>query len=200
MMRHVVIAVAFGLACLSGCESGGHFTIFGYTTKPPFDPEIRTVFVPAALNTTYLRGIELELTKAVITELNGRSGAPKVTSDRNRADTELVLKVVQNRKSTILINQNGEARDVEFGFYVEVIWRDLRAGHVGDILSNPRRFDPNELPLPGDPKATAPNAIPLLVTPSAPYVPEIGGSQATAQAQAARRAAAQIVNMMEIRR
>jgi hypothetical protein len=67
--RHVGIALGLllaGLLCLSGCESGGNFSLFGYTTQPPFDCNIRTVYVPIAQNTTYMRGIEQELTKAEI--------------------------------------------------------------------------------------------------------------------------------------
>jgi hypothetical protein len=184
-----------GLACLPGCENGGHFTLFGYTTQPPFDPDIRTVYVPIALNTTYLRGVEFDLTKEVVRALG--TSPYRVTSDRCRADTELIMKVVANGKSTVLLNQLGEARDVETRINIEVEWRDLRPGHLGDILSNPKRFDPNEPPLPGDIKASPPKAIPLLVTPTGTYVPELGGSNTTAQFQAVRRAAMQIVNMME---
>jgi hypothetical protein len=185
-----------GLACLAGCENGGHFTLFGYTTRPPFDCDIRTVYVPIALNTTYLRGVEFDLTREVVRALG--TSPYRVTSDRSCADTELIMKVVNNGKSTILLNQLGEARDVEVRINIEVEWRDLRPGHTGDILSNPKRFDPNEAPLPGDPKASPPKAIPLLVTPSATYVPELGGSNATAQLQSVQRAARQIVNMMEV--
>ena len=185
-----------GLACLAGCENGGHFTLFGYTTRPPFDCDIRTVYVPIALNTTYLRGVEFDLTREVVRALG--TSPYRVTSDRCRADTELIMKVVNNGKSTILLNQLGEARDVEVRINIEVEWRDLRPGHTGDILSNPKRFDPNEAPLPGDPKSIPPKAIPLLVTPSATYVPELGGSNATAQLQGVQRAARQIVNMMEV--
>jgi hypothetical protein len=185
-----------GLACLSGCESGGHFTLFGYTTKPPFDCDIRTVYVPIAQNATYLRGIEFELTKAVVNALG--TTPYKVTSDRTRADTELVMKVVANGKSVVLLNQLGENRDTEVRVNIEVVWRDLRPGHTGDILSNPKRFDPKEEPLPGDLPAKAPVAVPLLVTPNAMYTPELGGSNTSAQAQIVNRAAKQIVNMMEV--
>jgi Lipopolysaccharide-assembly len=185
-----------GLACLSGCESGGHFTLLGYTTKPPFDCDIRNVYVPIALNTTYLRGVEYDLTRAVVRELG--TSPYKVTSDRTRADTELVMKVVLNGKSVILMNQLGENRDAEVRINIEVVWRDLRPGHTGDILSNPKRFDAKEVPLPGDAPAKAPMAVPLLVTPSASYIPELGGSNTSAQAQMVNRAAKQIVNMMEV--
>jgi Lipopolysaccharide-assembly len=194
----IVIAMA-ALCALAGCEPGGHFTIpgLGYTTKPPFDETIRTVYVPIPLNASWMRDIEFDLEKAVLNELNMRSGAPRVTSNRNCADTELVIKIVNTTKSTILINQAGENRNAEIGIMIEVVWRDLRPGHLGDILSNRRRFDPQEKPLPGDPVATAPAAIPYLITPTAQYVPELGGSNNVANVTAARVAARQIVNMME---
>jgi hypothetical protein len=185
-----------GLACLSGCESGGHFSLFGYTTQPPFNTDIRTVYVPIAKNDTYLRGVEFDLTKEVVRALG--NSPYRVTSNRNLADTELTMKVVNNGKSVLLMNQLGETRDAEIRLNIEVVWSDLRPGHTGDILSNPKRFDPNEAPLPGELKATAPTAVPLLVTPSAIYTPELGGSTATAQLQAVRRASTQIVNMMEV--
>jgi Lipopolysaccharide-assembly len=191
-----LLIVPVAAACVVGCENGGHFTVFGYTTQPPVDCDIRTVYVPIAKNTTYLRGVEFELTKEVVRALG--TSPYRVTSNRNGADTELLMKVVANGKSVVLINQFGENRDAELRINIEVEWHDLRPGHTGDILSNPKRFDPNELPLPGDAKATAPKAIPLLVTPTASYIPELGGSNQTAQTQMVRRAATQIVNMMEV--
>ncbi len=185
-----------GLACLSGCESGGHFSLFGYTTQPTFDTTIRNVYVPMAQNVTYLRGIEKQLTEAVVSQIG--TSPYRVTSDRNRADTELVMKVIANRKTTINFNQLGEVREAELGLQIEVVWRDLRPGHEGDILSNPKRFDPKLDPLPGEARAQAPAAVPLLVTPSATYVPELGGSTLSAHQMAVNRAARQIVNMMEV--
>jgi hypothetical protein len=186
------------LALLAGCESGGHFTFLGYTTQPTFDTTIRNVYVPIALNVSYAKNVEFDLTQAVLTELNTRAGAPRVTSNRSCADSELVMKIVLPRKSVILTNQEGETREAETAFSIEVVWRDLRPGHVGDILSNPKRYNPDELPLPGEGPATAPNPIPLLITPTANYIPELGGSNVSAQALACRRAARQIVNMMEV--
>jgi len=186
------------LAVLSGCQNNGHFELFGYTTQPPFDPQIRSVYVPIALNVSYAKNLEFQLTQAVLTELNQRSGAPRVTSDRAKADTELVMKIVTPRKTTILMNQNGENREAELALQIEVTWRDLRPGHVGDILSNPKRFDPTRQPLPGEGPEIAPKAIPLMITPSAVFAPELGGSNLSANAQIVRRAAHQIVNMMDV--
>ena len=46
-------------------------------------------------------------------------------------------------------------REAETALTIEVTWRDLRAGHDGDVLSNRKRFDPTQLPLPGEAPETA---------------------------------------------
>ena len=189
--------LAAGVGALPGCESGGHFSLLGYTTQPTYDPGIRSVYVPIAQNTSYRKDIEFDLTRQVINELNMRSGAPRVTSERARADSELLLKVTNVRKSTLLLNQLGEARDSELLVQIEVIWRDLRPGHIGDILSNPKRYDPQMQPLPGEVVPPPPPAVPLPLTPTSMFIPELGGSFAASERQAVSKAAAQIVNMME---
>jgi lipopolysaccharide assembly LptE-like protein len=182
---------------LAGCESGGHFSLFGYTTKPPFDPCIRSVYVPMAQNFSYRKDLEFDLTKQVNNELTMRAGAPRVTSDRERADSELLLKIVNVRKGTVLINQAGETRDSELQVQVEVIWRDLRPGRVGDVLSMRQRYDPEIKPLPGEVLPPPPVAIPIIIAPTSMFIPELGGSFAASERQTTLRAAQQIVNMME---
>ncbi len=194
----VLFLLTAGACSLAGCENGGHFEFLGYTTKPPFDPGIRSVYVPIAKNYSFLKDIEFDLTRQVINELNMRAGAPRVTSERARADSELIIKIVSVKKATILENQLGEVRDVEIPIVIEVIWSDLRPGHLGDILSNPKRYDPQQKPLPGDAVPPPPGAIPLVIMPSRSFVPELGGSFLVAQREAANRAAMQIVNMMEV--
>lgn len=198
LCRAMCLLATLLLAVLTGCQGDGHLNLLGYTSQPPYDPLIRSVYVPIALNVSYQKNIEFELTREVLNELNQRSGAPRVTSDRARADTELVMKIVTPRKTTILVNQNGEARSVEDSLMIEVTWRDLRPGHVGDILSNPKRFDPTQQPLPGEAPELAPKAIPLMLGVAGTYAPELGGSTMSSQAQAARKAAQQIVNLMEV--
>jgi hypothetical protein len=187
-----------GFCCLAGCENGGHFTIFGYTTEPTFDMSIKTVYVPIAKNTSYIKGLEFDLTKAVQRELTSYNSPYRLTSNRGKADTELEMKITTWRKTTILPNQLGEVRDAEVNLIIEVVWKDLRPGHSGDILSNPKKFDPNEKPLPGEVLGTAPKAVPVLITPTTTYAPELGGSNAVAQQQAINRAAKQIIQMMEV--
>ncbi len=191
--RSLVVAL---LTLAGGCAQGGHFTILGYTTEPTYDPAIRTVYVPIAQNVSYVRGIEFELTQAVIRAI--QTNTPfKVVSSQSEADTELDMKIINRRKALVLQNPLNELRDTEINMQIEVVWRDLRSGHKGDILSNPKRFDPNEQPLPGLPPDLPPKAIPVLITPAVNFQPELGGSPATAMQQALNRAATQISGMME---
>lgn len=196
--RCAMLSLLLAAACaLTGCESGGQFTFLGYTTQPTFDPGIRNVYVPIAQNVTLRKDVEFDLTRQVIIELNQRAGAPRVTSERARADSELYMKIINVKKSTLLVNQLGETRDSEYAVQIEVVWRDLRPGRIGNILSNPKAFDPDMKPLPGEILPPAPGAIPLLVTPTSMFIPELGGSFAVSERQAVTKAAWQIVNMME---
>lgn len=183
-------------ALLAGCAEGGHFTILGYTTAPNYDTGIRTVYVPIPKNDSFAQRLEFYLQEAVVREIT-QNTPYMIQSDPSRADTALELKIVNRTKFVMLPNQINGVRSADVMPLVQVVWRDLRPGRKGDILSNKERFDPNELPLPGQPRATAPIAVPVMVTPTASYQPELGGSTATADKQAIDRAAIQIRQMME---
>jgi hypothetical protein len=184
-------------ACLlASCSADGHFTCFGYTTKPNYDPSIRTVYVPIFQNTTMDRNIEFDLTRAVIREIEAKTTF-KVTDCRTGADTELIGKIVSTRKGVILMNQLGEVRDSEVGMGVELVWRDLRPGSSGNILSvDPKKEEVrNDDPL--NPAKIPKTTPPSIVTPTADYIPEIGGTRLAANAALVNRTAIQIVSMME---
>jgi hypothetical protein len=194
LMRHVLLLLV--LLGAAGCTSGGHFTILGYTTQPTYDPSIRTVYVPIPKNISFRQGLEFQLQQAVVREIAWKTPL-RVVDNVEAADTELDMKIVNRRKGLVLQNPLNEVRDMEIGPIIEVVWRDLRPGHKGDVLSNPKRFDPNEQPLPGDAPALPPKAIPLMITPVSTYQPELGGSTALAEQTAINRAATQIISMME---
>ena len=44
--RLFLSALLAGTAAAVGCRNGGNFTLLGYTTEPPFDPNIRSVYIP----------------------------------------------------------------------------------------------------------------------------------------------------------
>jgi hypothetical protein len=193
MPRRLLTLLPVLLISLAGCESGGNFTIFGYTTCPNYATNIRTVRVPIFTNATFRRGIEFDLTRAVVREIHAKTPYRVVECN---ADTELSGKIVSLIKNVINRNQNNEVRDAETILTVELVWRDLR---TGEILSKPR-------PGPGAPVPPAPEPPPGRDPPPPPpvivqsvgdFIPELGQSITTAQQQNIDRLAVQIVSMME---
>ena len=197
----IILVVLAGVAV--GCQ--GPFKVFGYTTEPPFDPNIRSVYIPTfklnAFVATTDRFLDRDLTEAVVRELSVRKSPMRVLSDRDRADTELigtitlVTKTVQNR------NQQNLTREAEVTIVAEVLWRDLRSG---DVLTNPKKkappappatFDPSREPPPPDAPNDAVRPVQIVATGRA--LNELGESNVTANKAAVEKLARQIVNMME---
>jgi hypothetical protein len=191
------LGLAAAVITLAGCTSDGHFQFLGYTTEPNYDPTIRTVYVSIAKNVTFRRELEDYLTRAVIREINAKPTGMRTVSSRDGADTELCLKVVTWRKGVIIPTPTNQVRQSELGLGIEVIWKDLRPGHVGDVLSNRRSALPQEPPLPGMEQRPPDLPYPVLLLPTVTYEPELGPSNATAEQQAIDRVAVQIVSMME---
>lgn len=155
--RGLGLLVAVAALGLPACQSDGALSLLGYTTRPNYDPGIRTVYVPIFKNLTYRKGLEFDLTRAVVREIEAKTPY-KIVSDRSCADSELTGTIISVTKSLLNINQLNEVRQAETTLSVEVVWRDLRAGHQGDVLSHPTR-DPN---------------APALSTPSlAPPLPQV---------------------------
>src|SRR4051812_4723943 len=100
-MRRLVLC----LCCLPllSCESGGHFSVFGYTTKPNYDTCIKTIYVPIFENKTFKRGMEFDLTRAVVREIEWKTPY-KVVSDPSKADTELTGTIIAFNKN--ILNRN----------------------------------------------------------------------------------------------
>jgi hypothetical protein len=174
---------------LPSCTSDGHVDLFGYTSRPNYDLAIRTVRVPIFRNFTFRKGVEFELTRAVIREIESKTPY-KVVSDGCDADTELTGTIVNLAKGAINVNQLNEVRDIQTTLVVEVLWRNL---HTGEVLSRPKAGPPPEVP----PGAPPPPPLPVQVTSVAAYIPELGMSNATVYQQNVDRLAVQIVSMME---
>lgn len=184
----LVLAMA---ALLSSCAGDGHFNILGYSTAPNYDASIVTVHVPIFQNISFRRGLEFDLTRAVIREIEAKTPFKVVSSPEN-ADTELTGKIIGRNKALINYNQLGEVRDAETTISVEVVWRDLRKGRHGEILSQPAPTQPGQMPPP--PGSPPP---PVLVQTVASFIPELGGSLTTSEKQNIDRLAVQVVSMME---
>ena len=153
---------------LTGCAGDGQLGFLGYTTAPNYDPEIRSVYVPIFktrfFETSPYRGVEFTLTRAVVDAIELRTPM-KVISDPARADTELQGSVLSITKLDYNRTPYNEAREVQHFLGVEIVWHDLRPGHEGKVLTNPRRRDP--LAPPVDP-AFDPGTPPPQITADTP--------------------------------
>lgn len=201
-------------AVLAGCR-GTTPSIFGYQLGAAalYDQDITSVYVPVfsnrALQTTPYRGLEVDITDALVREI-GRTTTFKVVSDPSRADTELIGNVVQIQKQILNRTQQNTVRDGDVIVTVDVVWRDLRSG---EILSSPRRPRlPGMPPLPSDgtaipfdptipPQApTVPERqaiVPARIVAIGRFVPELGETNASAVRRIQDQVAVQIVSMME---
>lgn len=145
---------------LPACESNGNFSMFGYSTAPNYDPNIHTVYVPIFDNKTFNRGLEFDLTDAVIKAIEQETPF-KVVHTKECADTELDGTVMSYNKSILNVNQQNEVREAQMGLTVQVVWKDLR---TGEVLSGP-----------GGPLSSGPPmGAPAITFPSQPGAPVAG--------------------------
>jgi len=161
---------AFALAAcallLPSCAGDGHVSILGYSTKPNYDPNIRTVRVPIFKNKTFMTvtpvvGMEMDLTRAVVREIEQKTPF-KVVQDCENADTELRGVIVGFQKVMLNYNPFNEVREAETQLVVQLVWRDLRTGKI--LSRGPRRFGEG---VEGDPRQ------PLLATPDSVFPPGV---------------------------
>ena len=214
--RQFIPAALAPLAALVGCRTCP--TIFGYKVGADalYDPNIKSVYVPMfanrAFQTTPYRGMEADITTAVVREIGAKTPF-KVISSPERADTELKGYIVSIDKSLLNRNLDNTIRQGEIIITVDVIWIDLRDGKV---ISAPRRGfnpatgvpaqQPATPPVPFDPDVPQP---PPIVEPQQEVgtrivavgrlIPELGETNSSAQKLAVDQLATQIVSMMEKR-
>ncbi len=142
-----------------------------------YAPDVTTVYVPMIESDSYRRDLGERLTEAVVKEIELKTPFKVVgTPD---ADSILSARLVRDTKRVVVENQNDDPRSVEIGMIAEITWLNRRR--------QPLR-DPSTLLLPPE----------LLTTgQTSTLIPEAGQSIATAQQQAIKRLAQQIVSTME---
>jgi hypothetical protein len=203
-----------GLAALAGCQ--GTPSIFGYKlgSDAIYDSNIKTVYVPTfnnrAFQTTPYRGIEADITRAVVREIGAKTSF-KVISDCDRADTEIKGLVIAINKNILNRNQQNLTREGEVVLTVDVLWRDLRTGkNLSSLRRGPAQAGilqpglPEPEPIPFDPSVPLPPAIspeeswlPVRLVATGRFIPELGESITSAEQRAINQLANQIVSMME---
>jgi hypothetical protein len=159
---------------LPACEGDGNFKILGYTTRPNYDTRIKTIRVPIFQNKTFIRGVEFDLTKAVIREIEQKTPY-KVVGPNCNADTELTGTITTFTKGLLNVNQINEVREAETTLACEVVWRDLRTGeYLTKPIRRPGQPRVPELQLPHGMVLGGPTAPTNPQEPAAEPLPAIG--------------------------
>lgn len=144
-----------------------------------FPPNIRTVHVPIARDATVRHNLGVQLTDAVIKEIELRTPY-KVTPDPS-ADTTLTLEVINEAKTVLAETFEDYPRALDAGVQVRASWTDRQ----GRLLFN-NAIVPTE-------------DLAILFTQNERFVPEAGQSVDTAMQQAIDDLAERIVSQMENR-
>lgn len=100
----------------------------GYSSKPLLREDVDTVYVSMFDNQTFRRFHEVELTRAVVDEINQKAYlriAPK-----ERADSILTGEITDIRPNMILESAENEALSRQIVVYASFTWRDLRTDRV----------------------------------------------------------------------
>lgn len=136
-MKRLIQQLTLGGLCVAaavGCgynQSGSEKNKLesGYQWNSLYREDVQTVAVPIFTNTTFRRGIEFQLTEAVIKQLELH--APYKVAPRDRADTILEGKIVSADVATINRDyQTNLPREQLLTMVVDFIWKDLRTGQI----------------------------------------------------------------------
>ena len=161
-----------GLVLLAGCAG------YQIGNQSLYPAHIRTVYVPMIESGSFRRNMGEWLTEAVMKEIELKTPY-KVVGSPEAADSILTGRIVSEGKRVLVWNQYDDSREVEVDLQVEVSWID-RGGNV--LRSG------NPVPLP--------ESI-ARVGATSSVISEVGRSVASAQQQAVKQVAEQIVAMME---
>jgi len=128
--RFVAVAGLVALMMVSGC---------GYKIGTLHRSGVRTIAIPVWTrgHAVYRRGIEMDLTKAVVNRIQVDTRY-RIT-DEAKADTKLVGQLKNVSQRPLSINTDtGRARAMEATFTVSFKWIDLR---TGEVLAKRDNFD-----------------------------------------------------------
>lgn len=167
-MKFVLPALVLLMLIAGGC---------GYMVGGVHEPTIRSVHVPTFTSDAFRRGLEVQLTEAVLKQIKSRSHF-RIAKEPD-ADTRLTGKIVSIRKGVLGESRFDDPRELQIQFQVEASWVDLRSGRI---------LAEQTIPI-------APEVVHLVS--EASIAPEIGQSLATGTQEGIDTMARSIVEMME---
>jgi hypothetical protein len=148
-VRHIsAIAFVIATAALTGgCgysasdpavgQTGSVGGLAGYQWKSLYRDDVHTVAVPIFGNRSFRRGVEFQLSKALVNQLEARS--PYKVAPRERADTILEGEITDVFVRTFSEDaRTGVPQEQFYIIRINFTWKDLR---TGKILVERRRFE-----------------------------------------------------------
>lgn len=130
----MVAAALAALSVLPGCgyQTTGDFnpdTNYGYKWKSLYREDIRTVAVPIFTTRSFQRGVENQVTRAVIQQLELRT--PYKVVPRDRAQTLLEGEIEEVAVRTVSQNpDNLLPQEQTLTIRVNFTWKDIRTGRI----------------------------------------------------------------------
>ena len=119
-----IISIVLTGGCLFGCASN---PTEGYATTGLYQSDIQTIAVPILENDTFDRGLEFELTDALIKEIEGRT--PYRIMGQTRADTVLLAQIRQVELTSLSKSRlSGLSEEQLVSVTIDFRWEDLRTG------------------------------------------------------------------------
>lgn len=144
----------------------------GYSIRPPYNQEIRTVYVPIFRSQVYRRDLNLMLTETIAKEIEKRTPY-KVVGKPEGADSSLIGEIIFADKNLLVENPQNLPRELSADMSVKVRWTDNRTV--------------------GDPREVGTVTLRETVT----FTPEFGDTSMMAYQKVCQKIAEQIASMME---
>ena len=120
----LVLAFIGAVALLGGCASD---PTQGYSFTRSHDTTVRTVAVPIFQNPTFARGLEIELTDAIIKEIQSKT--PWRVAPEGTANTTLSGTLASSRMRRLSTGRDtGMSQELQVELTVDFDWKDARTG------------------------------------------------------------------------
>lgn len=137
LARAAVLGVAWALGSGCGYRSADSRAEAGYQWGSVYRQDIRTVAVPIFTSKSFHRGVESQLTRAIVQQIE--STTPYKVVPAERADTVLEGQVVDVGLNTVSSDARAAIPQEQlFRVSVNFTWKDLR---TGKILVERRNFE-----------------------------------------------------------
>jgi hypothetical protein len=149
-LRQLVLLSLGGLAAASLCLAMGACSsdpTQGYSFTASHDGSVRTVAVPIFQNPTHTYGLEVELTDAIIKEIQAKT--PWRVTREGTANTTLSGTLTDSRLRRLSIGRGtGYSQELAVELTVDFDWKDVRTGKT---LVSRRSFTASEAFVPATP-------------------------------------------------